>query len=238
MAEGTREHVDVTVAAELSIGRPPPAALIRRALAQSRVLGIRIIGHPGSGKTELIEATLKRLVAPRRVAVIVVNPASGRDAERLQKYCGHVAQIDAATPDAATIWRAMGELRLEDFDTLLIEAAGGLADLHDLGQDATVAVFAVSGGDDKAAEYHALLKSASAILLTKIDLRPLVKFDGQVFRNDIRAVNSSAEIHETSAMTGSGLIDWLDWMDRTRATKTQSRLRGDPHESPSDEFIG
>jgi len=161
-----------------------------------------------------------------------------RDAQRLQHLCGRVAHVDAAVPDAGQIWRAISELKLDHFDTLLIETAGGLATLHDLGQDATVAVFAVSGGDDKAAEYHTLLKSASAILLTKIDLRPLVKFDGQVFRNDIRAINSSAEIYETSAMSGSGIVDWLGWLDRMRAAKALSRTRGESPDRTTDKFIG
>jgi len=213
-------------------------AMIRKALAQARVLGIRLIGHPGSGKSELIEATLKRLAAPKRVAVIVVNPASGRDADRLRKFCGFVGHVDAAVPDSASIWRAISELKLERFDTLLIEAAGGLATLNDLGQDATVAVFAVSGGDDKAAEYHTLLNSSSAIVLTKIDLLPLVKFDRNVFSNDVRGINSSAEVIEISAMTGSGMPEWLDWINRTRTAKTQGRSRGDPNQRSSDSFIG
>jgi hydrogenase nickel incorporation protein HypB len=236
MTEPTNPPADGS--GEKNVARPPAAAMIRKALAQARILGIRIIGHPGSGKTELIEATLKRLAAPKRVAVIVVNPASGRDADRLRKLCGYVAHVDAAVPDAASIWRAMNPLRLGDFDTLLIESAGGMADLPDLGQDATVAVFAVSGGDDKAAEYHTLLSSASAVLLTKIDLRPLVKFDRDVFRRDIKQFNSSVGVYEISVMTGSGMPMWLDWLDRTRLAKAQSRSRGDSRDGSSDKFIG
>jgi Ni2+-binding GTPase involved in maturation of urease and hydrogenase len=53
--------------------RGPPEAMIREALARAGVLAMRIIGPPGSGKTELIEATLKGYPAPRRVAVIAVG---------------------------------------------------------------------------------------------------------------------------------------------------------------------
>ncbi len=237
MTQFTQSKVG-SAAEERNVGRPPPAALIRKALKQANVLGIRIIGHPGSGKTALIEAALNSLPAPKRVAVIVVNPASDRDAARLQKLCGHVAHVDAAVPDAASIWRALSELKLQDFDTLLIEAAGGLANLLDLGQDATAAVFAVSGGDDKAAEYHTLLSSASAILLTKIDLFPLVRFDQEIFRRDVRGFNPSADVFEISSTTGAGIHFWLDWLDHMRTAKAQIRPRGDSRDESTEQFIG
>jgi hydrogenase nickel incorporation protein HypB len=220
------------------VGRPPAAALIRTALTQARVLAIRIIGHPGSGKTELIESTLKRMPAPMRIAVIVINPASSRDAQRLKPLCGYVGHIDAAVPDAVQVWRAMSDLQLDHFDTVLIEAAGGFAPLQDLGQDATVAVFSIGGGDDKAAKYHALINRSSAVLLTKIDLRPLIKFDEQVFRNDVRAINSAAEVFEVSSVLGAGMPDWINWLERTRAAKLQSRSRIGPTDWTPDKFIG
>jgi hydrogenase nickel incorporation protein HypB len=225
-------------AQEKSIGRPPAAATIRRALAQSRVVGIRIIGHPGSGKTELLEATLKHLPSPKRVAVIVINPASNRDVDRLQPLCGFAAGIDSAIPDAASVWHVISPLTLDLFDIVLIEAAGGLAPLNDLGQDKTVAVFAVSGGDDKAAEYHNLLGSASAILLTKSDLRPLVKFDPEVFRRDVRAFNPSADVYETSAKTLHGLNDWIAWIEQMRIAKRKRSANPEPDQSSAETFIG
>ena len=210
---------DPDSAGQRNVKGPPPAAMIRKQLAQARILAVRLIGHPGSGKTQLIDQTLRRLPAPQRVAAIAVNPASIRDADRLRGLCGFVGHIDAAAPDAASILRITSQLPLEDFDILLIETAGGLGPLPDLGQDATVAVFAVSGGDDKAAEYSGLLKSASAVVLTKIDLRPMVKFDDDVFRLDVKNINPSAEIHALSAVSGAGMASWLSWLDRKRIEK-------------------
>ncbi len=230
------ENIDATE--DRHVGRPPAAALIRQALARARIAAIRLIGHPGSGKTELIEATLKSLPAPKRAAVIVVNPASGREAQRLRQFCGHVAHVDTPYADAAHIWQAISELKLENFDTILIEAAGGLTHLHDLGQDTTVAVFAVSGGDDKAAEYHILLKTASAVLLTKSDLRSFVKFDSKIFRDDVRAINSFAEVFELSATTGSGMRDWMAWLERVRATKRGDAARNILREGSTEGFVG
>jgi len=213
-------------------------SLIRKTLAAAGITCIRITGHPGSGKTELIEATLDRLPSPRRVAVIVVNPASQRDAARLEKLCGFVAHVDAAIPTAAAISRILPELEPKQFDLLLIETAGGLAPLQDLGQDATAVVFTVSGGDDKAAEYRQILSASSAVVLTKKDLLPLVKFDSKVFRADVESINPSVEVHELSSLTGIGMASWIAWIDRTVLAKRQKRTPGDSKDSSSDSFIG
>lgn len=217
--------------------RPPAAAVIRKALAKAAIPAIRITGHPGSGKTSLIEATLKHLPAPMRVGVIIVNPASIRDAERLRKLCGYVGRLDVAVPTGAGVGRVFAEIDLAKLDLLLIETAGGLAPLHDLGQDATVAVFAVSGGDDKAAEYRQVLAASSALILTKKDLLPLVKFDSKVFRNDVNSINPAAEVFEISAQTGIGIPAWVAWLDRIRACKRRKQ-DGPCQDAPSDHFVG
>jgi hydrogenase nickel incorporation protein HypB len=218
--------------------RGPPEAMIREALARAGILAMRIIGPPGSGKTELIEATLKGYPAPRRVAVIAVDPASMREADRLQNKCGFVAHLDSAVPDPADIWRIISKLRLEDFDFILIEGCGGMVPLKDVGQDATAAVLAVSGGDDKALEYRTLLESASVILLTKMDVRHLVKFDEHVFRADARTIAPSAELIELSAVTGSNMHRWLAWLDKARTAKKWRDVPNDREQSSGNTFFG
>ena len=214
MTESTTHNAEPRLALHLS-----PVALIRTALAKQRVLSLRLIGPPGAGKTQLIQETLKQLPHPKRVAVIAVNPAAGRDADRLHGAAGLVAHIDAPVPTAAAIWRVLSKIDLSQFDTLLIECAGGLMDLPDLGQDASVAVFSVSGGDDKAMEYAGLLERVSAVVLTKIDLRPLVKFDSRIFRSDVERINPGAALHEVSSLTGSGMFSWLNWLNERRTAK-------------------
>ena len=199
---------------------------------------MRVIGPPGSGKTELIEATLKQLPGPRRVAVIAVDPASVREAERFKGLCGFVAHLDSTVPDPAAIWRIISQLRLEDFDYVLIEGCGGMVALKDIGQDATAVVLAVSGGDDKALEYRATLESASVILLTKIDVRQHVKFNEDIFRKDARTVAPKAEIMELSAVTGSGMYRWFEWLEKARSAKKRRDAAKDPGQSSSDTFFG
>jgi len=216
--------------------RLSPVALIRTALAKANVLAVRLIGPPGAGKTQLLQETLRHLPNGRRVAVIVVNPAAGRDADRLHGAAGVVEHIDAPVPTAAAIWRVLSGIDLTNLDTVLIECAGGLAPLPDLGQDASVAIFSVSGGDDKAMEYSELLRHVSAVVLTKIDLRTVVKFDSQIFRADVDRINSGVALHEVSSLMSTGMFSWLNWLNERQAAK---RSRGQqPEQEFNENFVG
>jgi hydrogenase nickel incorporation protein HypB len=120
----------------------------------------------------------------------------------------------------------------------LIEGCGGMVPLKDVGQDGTAAVLAVSGGDDKALEYRTLLEIASVILLTKIDVRHLVKFNEHVFGADARTIAPNAEIIELSAVTGSNMHRWLAWLDKARTAKKWRDVPNDPEQSSGNTFFG
>ena len=218
--------------------KPPPQALIRNELARTGTLMVRIIGAPGSGKTELIAASIKRLFAPRRVAVIVINPAAQRDADKLRPLCHHVESIDVAVPRAQLVWHAIQAMNLKEIDLILIEACGGLAPLDDLGQAATVSAFAISSGDDKAAEYHTLVENSSIVLLTQIDIWSMMKFNDEVFRRDVHAVNSTAQIFEVSAVTGIGMSHWLEWLESAQAAKKRRNMLQELETPHSDVYFG
>ncbi len=186
----------------------------------------------------MIDATLKHLAAPKRVGVIVINPAAQRDAARLRPHCKHVEWIDASVPRATQILNAISKMPLTELDLILIEACGGLAPLEDLGQGTTVAAFAVGGGDDKAAEYRALLQNSSAVLLTQIDMQPLVKFNEHVFRCDVQSVDPAIAIFELSAVSGAGMYGWMGWLERTLAAKKRRGAPLDAEKPTGDCFLG
>ena len=193
---------------------PDQVARLNRAdLDRAGVLMVRLAGPPGAGKTSLVAATAKHLAGRCRVDPVVVNPAATRDAGVLRSYCRQVAAIDAAVPDPADVRAAVDGFDLADVDVVLIEACGGIAPFPDIGEDVTVAMFPLSGGDDKAAEYGSLVTRASVVLLGKSDLRRYVRFDPDVFRADVRRLNPATPIIELSVGgDDAGLAAWFQWL--------------------------
>jgi len=186
-----------------------PAVANREALGTVRVLAVALVGPPGAGKTALIEATARQLRGKARVAVIAMSPAADRDADRVSRYCDQVQAVQTAAPDAASLRTALQQIDLNRIDVLFIESVGGIAGKTDFGQDRTVTVLSVTGGDDKAAEYGQLLAESPVVVLSKAELRRQVNFDLGAFRADVRRINPTAQLIEVSAFENTGLPRWL-----------------------------
>jgi hydrogenase nickel incorporation protein HypB len=202
-----------------SIDTAGHAAAIRASLGRLRVLAVALVGPPGAGKTALIEATARQLRGKARVAVIAMNPAADRDADRVSRYCDQVKAVKTAAPDAGALRTALRQIDLNRVDLLLVESMGGIAGEPQLGQDRTVTVLSVAGGDDNAAVYAQLLAQSTVLLLTQADLRRQVRFDLGVFRADVRRINPAAQLIEVSAFEMTGLPRWLAWLDQQRREK-------------------
>jgi hydrogenase nickel incorporation protein HypB len=203
-------------------------------LESHHVLSVALVGPPGAGKTAVIEATARQLRGRAKLAIIVANPAAERDADRVSRYCNHVEAIKTHVPDAPAILAALSKLNLSSIDLVIFESAGGITGVPHLGQDQTVTVLSVAGGDDKAAEYDKLVAGSSVVLLSKADLQRHVLFDKGAFRADVRKINPDAQLMELSAFEISGLPRWIAWLDAKRLDKRppkSSRL-------PSDLFVG
>jgi hypothetical protein len=59
-----------------------------------------------------------------------------------------------------------------------------------------------------------------------------------VFGDDVKAINSTANIFEFSSINGSGMMGWLGWLERLRASKVKGAHHGDQEQWTSDDFIG
>jgi hydrogenase nickel incorporation protein HypB len=195
------------------------AASNRDALETRGILAVNLIGAPGSGKTALLEATLRELRGHRRPAVLVGDLTTRRDGDRLARWCDQVVQISTGRGchlEADQIRDAFGQLNLDAIDVLFIENVGNLICPvgFDLGQAATVGLFSLTEGDDKAAKHPYLVQAADLILLNKIDLAPYLSFDRAGFEADIRLLNATVPVLNVSATADRGLDAWLEWLDR------------------------
>ena len=195
----------------------PVAKMNRQMLSDAGVFTVSLSGGPGCGKTTLIEDCIKRLMPDVKVGVIACDVASHLDADRMLRGSDQVVQVNTGQqgmPDATHIHDGLHWLDLAKIDLLLIENVGTLvgANLIDLGQDATAAVFSVAGGHDKVNKHPELVQSADAVILNKTDLLQAVPFDLQAFRLDVHRHNANATLFELSALNGDGMKQWLEWL--------------------------
>ena len=194
------------------------AAAVRDELRGRGIFAVDLIGAPGSGKTALLEATLRALAGRRRPAVLVGDLATRRDGDRLARWCDRVVQISTGEGchlEAGQVRDALAGLDLDGVDLLFIENVGNLICPvgFDLGQNVKVGLFSLTEGDDKAAKHPYLVTAADMILLNKIDLAPYLTFDRTGFEADVRLLNPTVPILGVSSTTGEGLDAWLDWLD-------------------------
>jgi len=198
------------------------AATVRADLRRRGIFTIDLIGAPGSGKTALLEATLRAIAGRRRPAVLVGDLATRRDGDRLARWCDRVVQISTGEGchlEAGQVRDALAGLDLYGVDLLFIENVGNLICPvgFDLGENAKVGLFSLTEGDDKAAKHPYLVTAADLILLNKIDLAPYLTFNRPGFEADVRLLNPTVPILGVSSTTGEGFEAWLDWLEKPGA---------------------
>ena len=193
------------------------AGLNRETLRKAGIFSLNLIGAPGCGKTALLESTLQRLAGKLRLAVMVGDLATVRDAERMAKWCDQVVQINTGRGchlEAHHVRQAMGRIDLSRVDILFIENVGNLICPvgFDLGQDVKVGMFSVTEGDDKPAKHPYIVAESEALILNKIDLLPYVPFKMDIFQRDVRQLNTRSPLFELSVVKGNGMDGWIHWL--------------------------
>jgi hydrogenase nickel incorporation protein HypB len=201
------------------------AARNRQWLAARRILAVNLLAGPGAGKTTLLERTIAALTRRIPIAVIEGDQETSFDADRIGAAGGRAVQINThhmCHLDAHMVGHALGDLAPADNSVLFIENIGNLVcpAAFDLGEQAKVVLLSVTEGDDKPLKYPEMFAVATLLLLTKTDLLPYVPFDVGRARAAARTVNPRLDLLEVSALTGSGLDRWYEWIIRRRPQMT------------------
>lgn len=192
---------------------------LRNDLRERGILLVNMMSSPGSGKTSLIEETVKRLKKP--VAVIEGDIQTTLDAERLAKLGVRAFQINTGPfggdchLEASWIRDAAAEMDLEGIGLLFVENIGNLVcpAEFDTGSHLNVLLISVSEGEDKPLKYPLAFSVSHLCLITKIDLVPhLPRFSLERLKENIRRVNPKMGIIELSAVTGQGIDEWIDFL--------------------------
>lgn len=189
----------------------------RRRLASRGVFVLDVLASPGAGKTTTILATIERLRARYRVAVIEGDVASRVDAEKVKAHGIPAVQINtggACHLEADMISRALDALPLDELDLVIIENVGNLVCPveFDLGHSSRVVVASIPEGHDKPLKYPGIFAQADAVLLNKCDTAHVFDFDEEEFRASVERLNGAAPIFSLSAKTGEGMEAWTDWL--------------------------
>jgi len=199
------------------------AAELRERFRQHRVLVVNLISSPGSGKTTLLEKTLENLPTAERVAVLTGDLQTENDANRLKRYGFPVKQIVTGGTchlDARMIEKHIADWDFAKLDLLIIENVGNLVcpSSYDLGEAAKIVLLSVTEGEDKPLKYPSIFFKSELMVLTKTDLLPYVPFDIQEAVENARRVHPEIEMLRVSCLTGNGLRDWLNWLERRKRT--------------------
>ena len=185
------------------------------------ILAINLVSSPGSGKTSLLEATLKHNSDVTSYYVIEGDQQTMNDANRIDATGVPVVQINTGQGchlDSDMINRAVKELNPENNSILFIENVGNLVcpALFDLGESARVVIISVTEGDDKPIKYPDMFHSAQYCIINKIDLLPYVDFDVEKAREYALKVNHHLQFIEVSARTGEGMEKWFELLTKLR----------------------
>lgn len=183
-----------------------------------RVLALNLVSSPGSGKTSLLERSIVNEGIRRAWYVVQGDQATDRDAERVRRKGASAVQLNTGMVchlDAAMVARAVESLDPKPGSIVAVENVGNLVcpALFDLGEHARVVVASTTEGSDKPIKYPYMFRSATLVVLNKVDLLPHVDFDVDHFTECVRRVNRDAPILPISATRGDGMAAWYRWLD-------------------------
>lgn len=183
------------------------------------IVALNLVSSPGSGKTSLLERTIKELGEEINFCVIEGDQQTMHDANRIDKAGAPVIQVNTGNGchlDSDMINKAVKELDMKDHSVLVIENVGNLVcpSLFDLGEKARVVVISTTEGEDKPIKYPTMFESSDICIINKTDLLPYVDFDVEKCKAYAMQVNHHLEFFELSVKTGEGMDAWYAWLKK------------------------
>ena len=197
------------------------AARNRGYFEAKQILALNLVSSPGSGKTSILERTLKDLKNEISFTVIEGDQQTLQDANRIDALQIPVIQINTGKGchlESDMVFDAVKELAPDDHSILMIENVGNLVcpSMFDLGERHRIVILSITEGEDKPLKYPDMFHSSDICLINKIDLLPHLNFDLDKLKQYALQVNPDLQFFEISATTGEGMQHWYDWLKNTR----------------------
>ncbi len=199
------------------------AGINRRSFEERKILCLNLVSSPGSGKTSILEKTIKALIPTNKIYVIEGDQQTLLDADRIEKSGAPAIQINTGSGchlDARMVDSAFKKLDVENNSILFIENVGNLVcpAMFDLGEFKRVVVISVTEGEDKPLKYPYMFQSSDLCIINKSDLLPYVDFSTEKAMEYARSLNPELEFILMSARTGEGMDDWYAWLKNQSGT--------------------
>ena len=193
------------------------AAGNRAMFEEKGVFVLNLVSSPGSGKTTILERTLRDLNGKHSFAVIEGDQQTDNDAVRIASTGVPVKQVNTGAGchlDAHMVCHAVDNFDMDNLDILMIENVGNLVcpASFDLGENHKVVVLSITEGEDKPLKYPSMFHNADVMLLNKVDLLPHLDFDAEKCKAFARRVNPGILIFDVSSKTGEGMDAWYEWL--------------------------
>lgn len=190
---------------------------IRNKLKQHKIFSFNLVSSPGSGKTSVVEQTIKYLKNKISIGVIEGDVQTDLDAQRVEQLQIPVAQIvtnGGCHLEAGLVRDALINLDYSKLKVLIIENVGNLVcpSGYDLGEDLKVVILSTTEGDDKPLKYPSMFRRASVLIINKIDLLPYVNCSIEKIKQNALTINPELIIFEVSCITNEGIDKWCDWI--------------------------
>ncbi len=210
----------IEVNRDVAADKKRAAAELRAEFTRQGTLVVNLVSSPGAGKTSLLQATAQHWAGLHRMAVLVGDIATERDAERLAPFTP-VQQLTtggACHLELELVQRGLANLPQVDYEFLFIENIGNLVcpASHDLAEHRRVVLVSTTEGDDKPGKYPKMFRTSQAMLVTKTDLLPYVPFSVQAVVDDALRIQGQLDVLQISAIKGDGIDAWCRWLEHQR----------------------
>lgn len=197
--------------------------------AAKDINAFNLVSSPGSGKTALLECTLRDLGKELDFYVIEGDQQTTNDADRIARFNVPVIQINTGRGchlDASMVWDALSDLKPKNQSVVFIENIGNLVcpSMFDLGENKRIVIISVTEGEDKPLKYPDMFEGSQVCIINKIDLLPYLKFDLPKLKEYAKRINPSLRFIELSCSSGEGLDQWYAWLKNELKPITQQEL--------------
>lgn len=193
------------------------------------IFALNLVSSPGSGKTSLLECTLKELEGRIKTAVVIGDVQTSLDAERLSVFDSPIIQLvtnGSCHLEAPLVKDALPDINPEETELLFIENVGNLVcpSGFDLGEAMKVVISSTVEGEEKPLKYPSMFRNSKVLIINKTDLLPYTNCDIEKLRNNALKINPDLTIFETSCVSSEGVKEWCGWLEKQVKKKARKNI--------------